>query len=338
MTHWMSCTATEDPRLTARMVNRVPLHYAEGADASLDRPAHVRAGSGLAWVAGRIALIQDDSNFVAVVDPRDGRVGAVALPAGEAGRRQFDDLRGNKAFKLDLEACVALEDGGETVLLALGSGSSPRREYVAVVDGWAAGQPSARLVHVPRLYGALRATEAFSGSELNLEGAIHLGGRVRLFARGNGAQRGNVRPANATCDVDGAALLAHVRAPERTAPPLPADIVQYALGTLDGVPLGFTDAAVFGGDVLFAAAAEDSPDATRDGRVTGSVIGVIDAAGRARWVALTEPSGAPARDKVEGVLVAGEPRDGRLFAVVDADDPGAASQLCTVALSGPWRG
>jgi hypothetical protein len=38
------------------------------------------------------------------------------------------------------------------------------------------------------------------------------------------------------------------------------------------------------------------------------------------------------------VLVGGEPRDGRLFVVVDADDPGAASQLCTVALGGPWRG
>jgi hypothetical protein len=87
--------------------------------------------------------------------------------------------------------------------------------------------------------------------------------------------------------------------------------------------------------VLYSAAAEASPDATRDGRVTGSAIGVIDDAGRARWTPLLDASGAPFVGKVEGVAAA-RSATGRVYAVVDADDPDAASILCTVELRGDW--
>src|SRR5215207_7995120 len=92
--------AREDPALGARVVRRTPLRYRDGDDASLDRPAHVRAGSGLAWVdtsrGPRLAVVQDDAHFVALVDPRDGLAEAIALPPGPGGLRQFDDGRGNK--------------------------------------------------------------------------------------------------------------------------------------------------------------------------------------------------------------------------------------------------
>src|SRR4051794_24780273 len=117
-----------DPTLSARAVRAVPLLYAEGADAALDRPAHVRSASGIARVAGRIAVIQDDANSVALVNPPTGLARAITLPAGEGGVRQFDDLRGNKRFKLDLESCVLVRDGdGPGMLMALGSGSLPAR-------------------------------------------------------------------------------------------------------------------------------------------------------------------------------------------------------------------
>lgn len=96
--------------VSARILRTTPLRYAEGADPALDRPAHVRAASAVARVGGRLAIVQDDANFVALVDPATGLAEAVTLPAGEGGLRQFDDLRGNKRFKLDLESCVLLED------------------------------------------------------------------------------------------------------------------------------------------------------------------------------------------------------------------------------------
>ena len=327
-------TAAADPALAAVVTRRTALRYTDGADVATDRPAHVRAGSSLAPVPGGIALVQDDANFVAVIDPRSMRVAAIPLPASAAGRRQFDDGRGNKAHKLDLEACVAVRDADRTLLVALGSGSTGRRERVAVVGGWEDGRPDVQVVHVPRLYQALRDAGEFSGSEMNVEGALHLGDRLRLFGRGNGAASGGARPVNATCDLAWPDFLAHLRDPDHAPPPAPRDIVRYELGVIDGIPLGFTDAAERGEAVLFSAAAEDSPDATRDGRVSGSAIGVIAADGRTRWAPLTDFDGRPFAAKVEGLLAAG--RGDGLLVVVDADDPDAPSELCTVELRGTW--
>lgn len=327
--------ATLDPGLTAVVVECTPLCYAEGPDAALDRPGHVRAASGIASVPGGIAIVQDDANFVALFDPRTARTRAITLPAGAGGLRQFDDERGNKEDKLDLEACVAVPHEGDVVLLAFGSGSSPRREQVLMLRGWSEGTLRVSLIHLPRLYQALRGAESFSGSELNVEGAIFVGGRIRLLGRGNGAPRAGVQPASATCDLDWPTLLRHLESRGESEPPAPADVVRYELGALAGVSLGFTDATVRGDDVIFSAAAEDSPDAVRDGRVSGSAVGLIERDGRARLAALVHPTGRPFEGKVEGVLAA-DGAASRLHAVVDADDPGTPSMLCTVELSGDW--
>src|SRR5258706_9547733 len=120
--------ASLDERLSATVVRRVPLLYSAGEDEREDRPAHVRAGSGLARCGDKLAIVQDDANFVALFDPATERVEAVALPRGASGRRQFDDARGNKAEKLDLESCVVLPSPAGDWLVAFGSGSSRQRE------------------------------------------------------------------------------------------------------------------------------------------------------------------------------------------------------------------
>ena len=321
--------------LEAIVESCMPLRYAEGADAALDRPALVRAASSLAWVPGGIALIQDDANFIGVFDPDGARTRAIALPPGHEGLRLFDDRRGNKAYKLDLEACVAIERGGDTLLLALGSGSTPRREQVVLVRGWAAANPDAEALPLPRLYQALRAEPAFSGSELNVEGAIVDGDRLRLFGRGNGAPRDGIFPVNATCELDLTLFLAHLLAPDRQPPPAPVNVMRYDLGTLGGVALGFTDATLWRGETLYTAAAEESPDAVRDGRVVGSAVGTLDHDGATRWAPLMDRSGRLFEAKVEGVVASRDASD-RLFVVVDADDPDAGSTLCTVRLRGDW--
>ena len=332
--------------MSARVVRRVPLLYAEGADPALDRPAHVRAGSGLARLrthaGARVAVVQDDALFLAVVDPATGLAGAVALPAGPGGARQFDTTRGTKHLKLDLEACVALpalgaRDGGGT-LVALGSGSTPRRER-ALVAALAPDEPNgvrdARIVDAAPLYAALREAADFAGSELNVEGAALVGDVVRLFGRGNGAARGDARAVNATCDLDARALLAFLL--DGGPPPRPERVAQYALGAIGGVALGFTDAVALGdGRVAFTAAAEDSPDAVEDGAVGGSAIGVIDAGGAVRWTPIADADGGPLADKAEGIALAAD--DGaRLWVVTDADDPERPAELCEVELRLPGR-
>lgn len=316
------------------MVHVTELRYSDGPDDLLDRPAHVRAGSSLARLGGLVAVLQDDASFVALIDPQGDLVRAVPLPASADGVRLFDDLRGNKHLKLDLEACVALPGGGGDTLLALGSGSSPLREQVALIEGCASPAPVVRLYSAPAWYAALRVATDFAGSELNIEGVVALGGTLRLFNRGNGAPQGGRLPVDATCDVELAALLAHLADPQ-AAPPLPQRIRQYDLGLLDGLRLTFTDAALAPSGLIFSAAAEDSPDATRDGPVAGSALGVLDEQGSARWTELRDPSGARFAGKVEGVLLdAADPA--RALVVVDVDDPAVPSLLCEVALAGPW--
>src|SRR4051812_35106923 len=122
--------ARYEPALGARVVGRRPLLYTAGADAAIDCPAHVRAGSGLVCLApGTLAVIQDDACFLAIVSLLSGEVRAVPLPAID-GARQFDDRRGNKAKKLDLEILLLAGDR----LLALGSGSSEARETIIAID------------------------------------------------------------------------------------------------------------------------------------------------------------------------------------------------------------
>ncbi len=327
----------EDPHLEARIVRRRPMRYAGGADAVHDRPEHVRAASGLAWVGDRLAVIQDDASFIALVDPTTGLADAFPLPAGPGGVRQFDDARGNKAGKLDLEALAVIPHGAEVQLVAFGSGSLAPRENVVLISFPGDAPPSIDVRAASEFYAALRRSADFAGSEMNVEGAIHLAGALRLFGRGNGAVRGELRPVNASCDVSWWGLRTYLEQPASTMPPAVTAVRHYDLGALDGVSLGFTDVAPGRASVmLYAAAAEASPDATRDGRVYGSVVGVVDAEkGSGRWARLTgESPGAPA-EKVEGLTLDSQ-RPDRLFAAVDADDHSKPSDLLEIRLSGPW--
>jgi hypothetical protein len=327
-------TATRDPRLSARVVRSTPLIYAAGADASLDRPAHVRSASALVRVAGRLVAVQDDANFLAVIDAHTGTATPVTLPAGADGRRQFDDGRGNKHHKLDLEACTVVPQGGGETLVAFGSGSLPPRECVVLARGWERGEPQVQVFAAPELYAAMRAVPHFAGSELNIEGAAFIAaGTIRLVNRGNGAPSGDQLPVDATCEVRWDELRAYLAG---TGPaPAIQDVTQYRLGDLAGCRLTFTDAAMVGDAMLFSASAEDSPDAVRDGPVAGSAIGIVAADGEVRTAVIRTADGGTLAEKVEGICP--DPADPRrVLAVVDRDTPDAPSLLLEIALDGPW--
>ena len=327
--------ARRDDALRARVVRGVPLVYAAGADPALDRPAHVRAGSGLAWIGGALCCVQDDANFVARIDPATGISQPLVLPAGEGGLRQFDDTRGNKGFKLDLEACTAVPDGrGGEMLLGLGSGSSPRRERILRVADVGAPHPYVELREAITFYARLREAREFSGSELNVEGAVWRGGHVLLLNRGNGAAVDGYSAVDATCEVDWAALLAYLDGPGGNPAPAPQSIRQYDLGTIDGWRLGFTDAAAVGDALVYTATAEASPNAVDDGPVAGSALGVIGADGDVRWTELEYATGGRFDGKVEGL--ARGTRPGTMYVIVDRDDPHRPSELCEVELAGDW--
>jgi hypothetical protein len=122
----------------------------------------------------------------------------------------------------------------------------------------------------------------------------------------------------------------------RAGQPLPVDAIRgqvtLDLGSLGGNRLGFSDArALPDGRIAFAASAEGE-DAASDGRITGSVIGVLDADLR---VTTLRPLTGPVR-KVEGIEIAREldakaPAN-QFVLVTDADDPARPAEVLRVDL------
>jgi hypothetical protein len=102
----------------------------------------------------------------------------------------------------------------------------------------------------------------------------------------------------------------------------------FDLGSIDGVPVCFTDgAALQDGAWVFCAAAEDTSDSYADGRCVGSAVGIVDASGKV--LRLEQVAGS---FKAEGVTVMSDGDPLELLLVTDADDRSAAAQLLSLTL------
>ena len=280
--------------------------------------SHLSAASGLVAVGAILYVVADDEHHLGVFDRSGSGPGRqVRLFEGELP----DKHKKRKAAKPDLEALLELPpDAGRPhgALLALGSGSRPSRQRGALLglraDGGLDG--SRRHVDLEPWYAGL----APHIDQLNIEGAFIAGATLCLLQRG-GAESANVCVRFAWSEVarwldDGAPA------------PRPLGAERYALGAIDGVPLGFTDATPLpGGGFVFCAAAEDTGNAYDDGGCKGSAIGVVDPQGRLAWIARLEPV-----CKVEGIALATPGSARELLLVSDADDRESPALLLSVAL------
>jgi hypothetical protein len=104
----------------------------------------------------------------------------------------------------------------------------------------------------------------------------------------------------------------------------------YDLGKHEGVRLTFSDAEHLGGGrVLYSASAEDP----ESGKITGSVLGIIEPNGQARWAELSDEDGQNFTGKVEGLtLDLMDPE--KIHFVVDDDDEDSPSLLYEARLEG----
>ena len=262
----------------------------------------VRAASAVAPFGDGWLIVQDDATHAAWQRP--GGVAAVRVVPAVDGHELFSSAAGTKHLKPDFEAAFPAGDGA----LLLGSGSTPARMRASLVTR------SGFAVHdLTPVYAAAAAALDVPLGGLNLEGACRLGDRVRWFQRGNSA----AGVPSASVDVAASALTG--------GPVVVGDVRRYDLGSVGGVALAVTDAvALPDGRVLVSAAAEDTPNAVDDGPVVGAALALLDG-DQVTDVAPLPESGSGAY-KVEGLAVRDVTGDGvRLLAVVDADDPDAAS-------------
>lgn len=285
-------------------------------------PAHLSAASGLVRVGPWLYVVADDELGLGCFDLRRHEPGLLRRLSAPEVQPLPVDAAGRKAHKPDTEALVrlpALPGAPHGALLALGSGSRKNRQQGACWalerDGTLAGLP--RSVDLAPLYAPLHR----HFGELNLEGAFVQGDALVLLQRGH-----RDAPLSASVRFGGPALWAWLG--REGDAPSPERIDEYALGALDGVPLGFTDGvALPDGGWLFTAAAEDTGDAYLDGACAGSAVGRVDATGQLVGCLRLQP-----RCKVEGLALAAD-GDGRsLLMVTDADDRAQPARLMATRL------
>lgn len=279
---------------------------------SLVRRLDLAAASGLVRVKDHFFVVGDDELALHAY-PDAGPVRRYTLRGGELPR----DPAERKRLKPDLEALCVCPDGH---LLALGSGSSPRRSagfFVRVAEDMS--EVTVSEFSLAPLHAAL----AERLPALNLEGAVWRGDDLVLLQRGNG--RDNV---SALIRLDAAAVGAALRRGAPWTPDLIRGLAPLELGARDGVPYAPTDAALLpGGGLLLAAAAEASADTYADGECRGSALFRLDPPERLLWRV-----DLPGDAKIEGVWAAGDASRVRVHLVADPDDPAARSPLFTLTL------
>lgn len=332
-------TAFRDPSLSAQIVQRLPLVYHEGENADDDRPGFVLAASGLVTLGEHLFVVQDNANWIAVVNPDDS-VTAVPLPRGPSGARIFSKARDNAGDKADLEACVIVRGDDGLELVAFGSGTAEARCWIlrmkrpdqaTSADARPLGEFDAEFLDASVFYQSLMRERAFCSESLNIEGAITLDEtRILLLQRGN-APPGEGEPVDATGEICWRLLSRHLEDPANIPPPPIENVIRYELGDLNGVRLTFSDAEYLGGGrILFSASAEHRGDG--DGEVEGSVLGVIDPSGETRWTEVTCENGKPFKSKIEGLSRSiNDPSTVRF--VIDDDDETAPSEIFEAKLS-----
>ncbi|MEK7858149.1 MAG: hypothetical protein AAB320_03325 [Elusimicrobiota bacterium] len=264
------------------------------------------AGSGLARVRGGFWAVADDLNHL------------VRIPDGAASGRGYrlfsgeppSDAARRKRVKKDIESLIDLGGGR---LIAFPSGSKDRRCRGSLITLDGRG-------------GFVRATEidfrplmrilADKIPDLNIEGGFVSGSRLILLQRGNGRSGLNAR---VKLRLKG--FLRGLQGRWRRSA-LRLKIKRAPLGSLGGVALSFTDGFFHDGVAYFAAAAEAGKDTCLDGRIAGSVVGMLPRRGKP--VVLARLKG----EKIEGLALKSE-KDGLLevCAVTDADDPRRPSRL-----------
>lgn len=321
-------------------VREFALRYTDtDAEHPADRPPHVRAGSGLCWWGGELAVVQDDCHFLALVNPQTRSVRSVALPADADGRRQFQSADGSKSRKVDLEAVVVWPDGQ---LVALGSGSTAARERWLVARCQPDGRVDARWLDASPLYQLLRDEPAFSGAELNLEGAAVADNALWLLQRGNGAATETRQPVDALASIPLHALDLSGPALRWTGGHKPR-LHMHAVLDLGATPVRKTGTDLVWrrdpapASLWMTVAAEASPDTYHDGEVVWSGLARLAKGDHGPvWelVPLVDLHGGLTRDKLEGL--AADPTDpGRFWAVVDADDTAVPCKLLELRVMGP---
>lgn len=293
------------------------------ASSGPERHRHLSAASGLVLAGDFLYVVADDEAHLGVFPATGDAAGVLiamlpgALPATKHER---------KARKPDLEVLTRLPPfpgSPSGALLALPSGSRPNRRTGALLglDALGAVIGTPRSIDLSAVFALLEP----QFPALNIEGAVVVADRLRLL------QRGSKRHAqNAFIDLFLPGVLHALGSSDSVGDETLVGTQFLDLGTLDGIPLGFTDgAALPDGAVVFTAVAEDTESSYADGPCAGAAVGIAERDGSVRFLERLDPL-----FKVEGVDAQIEGDMIRLLLVSDADEERIPASLLTAVIHG----
>lgn len=277
--------------------------------------------SGVVCWQGLIYLIGDDSTTLYKLKDNLEIHTRVTL-FGE------QDQRLAKKDKSDLEAMSFLSINGYPHLLLMGSGSvTPQRDVAFLVKLPTAYNRKHLVwrISLVEFYRLLRSNEMITTNELNIEG-LSVGPRFTWLAnRGNqsGAQ-------NTALLFDSLEFIEFIQG-HTEGVPFP-QVLPLELPFINNAPAYFTGLDEYDQQLFFTASAEDSPNAYEDGKVSGSMIGVLELKEnmdrtRSKKITLKDYASLPEEGlKIESLSVfEGEKGKYRALAVTDSD--GGPSEL-----------
>lgn len=292
------------------------------APTATSRPAHLSAASGLVQVGQWLYIVADDEGSLGVF-PVEGDAAGTLLQVFPGTLP--DDPIERKRVKPDLESLALLPPDPawpHGALLALPSASRPNRVLGALIalDANGAAISAVRTIDLAGFFAPLRDQLI----ALNIEGAVITGNELILFQRGNKAAAVSM---TLRFDYNTICRGLHTGFVEALAP---TRIDRYDLGTIDQIPLAFTDAcALVDGRIVFCAVAEDTSDPYLDGVFSGAVIGLLDLDG-----AQISRQRIDAPAKIEGIAARLIDDHIALLLVTDADDvavTGLLLEACVVS-------
>jgi hypothetical protein len=288
--------------------------------------AGIPSASALELAGESLIIFGDDARSLYVLDRARQLAQVVPLPGISPGQSRLP-----KREKPDIESALVYFSGGDTHVIAFGSGSSGiarDRGFHVRIDSL--GAIRIDQLALGALYNHLRqAPEIGPHGVLNIEGAAIMDDRVILGQRAAGSL------GNYLIQFESAAFIHWL---ENNACPPTAEFFPVNLGRVSGVEAGLTGLAFspVHRRLFFTAAVEDRNDPVQDGPVLGSFIGSFS------WPAQQQPTlehceapgNLPVTRKLESICLLQENVDG-VQALAVADDDMGSSQLANLSISLP---
>lgn len=216
--------------------------------------SNIPSGSIIEHINGAFWIVGDDCNTLFILDEEGNLVKERQIFAS-----QYEGSRIPKKEKPDFEAGTICEIAGEKYFLVLGSGSkSPERD-----KGFLIPLDEKAVIHSIELgsfYDLLRKDKQIK--ELNIEAATTIDNQLVLFNRGGNFQENLlIFPTNTIWEY----------------PISNYSIKNISIPSIDTIPAGISGATFDAktGHLWICASAEDTNNAYDDGKIVGSLMGVI---------------------------------------------------------------